>query len=54
MPYTTSPKPRADNTVPTTSRWAPSSAGVSAMRRVNARMANTTRTSPTNTHRQDR
>ena len=53
MPYTIRPRPSADSTVPTRSSRAPSSAGVSAMRRVSAKMISTTRTSPTNTHRQE-
>ena len=54
MPNTTSPRPSADSTVPTRSSRAPCSAGVSAIRRVSARMTSTTSTSPTNTHRHDR
>ena len=54
MPYTTRPRPSADSTVPTRSSRAPSSAGVSAIRRASPRMMSTMRTSPTNTHRQDR
>ena len=54
MPYTTRPRPSADSTVPTTSSRAPSSAGVSAIRRASPRTMRTMRTSPTNTHRQDR
>ena len=52
-PYTTSPRPSADNTVPMRSSRAPSSAGVSAIRRVSPKMMSTTRTSPANTHRQE-
>ena len=52
-PYTIRPRPSADSTVPTRSSRAPSSAGVSAMRRVSAKMISTTRTSPANTHRQE-
>ena len=54
MPYTTRPRPSADSTVPTTSSRAPCSAGVSAIRRASPRTMSTMRTSPTNTHRQDR
>jgi len=53
-PYTSSPRPSADSTVPTGSSRAPGSGGVSAMRRASAKMMSTIRTSPTNTHRQDR
>ena len=52
-PYTMRPRPSADNPVPTRSSRTPSSAGVSAMRRVSSRMMSTTTTSPANTHRQE-
>jgi hypothetical protein len=44
----------ADKTVPTRSILMPGSAGVSAMRRVSARITSTTITSPANTRRQER
>ena len=53
MPYTMRPRPAADSAVPTRSRCASGSAGVSAIRRARARMTNTPTTSPANTQRQD-
>src|SRR5262249_62177248 len=52
IPYTISPRPSADSTVPARSSRAPGSAGVSATRRVRAREKSTTRAPPANTHRQ--
>jgi hypothetical protein len=46
---TTRPSPAAERPVPTRSSFTPGSAGVSAMRRMSARMTATTSTSPTNT-----
>ena len=53
-PYTIKPSPNADSTVPTTSSVTPSSAGVSAMRFVKARMPMMAITSPTNTQRHEK
>ena len=53
MPSTIVPSPSADSAVPTRSSRAPSSAGVSFMRRVSKRITSTMRTSPANTHRHD-
>ena len=53
-PYTIKPRPIADSTVPTTSSVTPSSAGVSAMRFVKARMPMMAMTSPTNTQRHEK
>ena len=52
-PSTIAPSPSADRAVPTRSSRAPSSAGVSFMRRARPRITSTMTTSPANTHRQD-
>ena len=53
MPSTIAPSPSADRAVPIRSSRAPSSAGVSFMRRVSKRITSTITTSPANTHRHD-
>ncbi len=53
-PKTSSPRPRAEITAPTTSSFGRSSDGASAMRRVSTRIASTTTTSPANTQRQEK
>ena len=50
---TTRPRPRADSTVPPTSRWTSFSGGVSLIRRARRRIPRTTTTSPAKTQRHE-
>ena len=53
-PKTNKPRPAAESTVPTRSRWGRCVGGASATLRASTSMAATTRTSPTKTHRHER
>ena len=53
-PKTAKPSPTATRTAPTRSNRALFSGGASATRRASSRITSTTRTSPTNTHRQEK
>ena len=53
-PKTSSPRPRAESTAPTTSSCGRSSAGASAIRRVRSRITSTITTSPAKTQRHEK